>query len=60
MLMYRSRSDFHVKVLLFVGQLENKRPRKLIDTYLITIDNDSATADTDSNIDQLSVLHNIV
>jgi len=56
MLMYRSRSDFDAEVQLFVRQLEYKWPRKLVDAYVVAVHEDSAAADTDSDVDQLHIL----
>jgi len=56
MLMYRSRSDFDAEVQLFVRQLEYKWPRKLVDAYVVAVHEDSAAADTDSDVDQLRIL----
>jgi len=56
MLVYRGGSNFDAEVLLLVRELKYERPRKLIDTYVITVDKQPTAADAHTNVYQLGVL----
>ena len=52
----RGGSNFDVEVVVLVGHLEYERPRKLVDTYVAAVNNQSTATDAHSDCDQFRIL----
>lgn len=54
---HSGRSDFDTEVVLLVSEFENKRPRKLTDARLFTVNQQTSAIHANSYADQLRVLN---